>query len=231
MEFSFGWSDLVRAATARAELVARDGIREAKVSGRSLGPARLLWKLDATHEARLTAGSLLPIVVAQDEKYRNRTVKTRLRFDSAGVDRFRQVSNSETPAKWKRVNFPSMRDVISSVLFVRSLPLKNGDRVGVVCFPGDSPYFAVATVEKRERIRCMEREMPAIRIGLEIRKLEVEDNEPTKAVNYAKFRNGTIWVSDDELRLPLRAEVRIFIGFVYGELTGYDLLAVPSSTR
>ncbi len=231
MDFSFGWSDLVRAAEAQAELVEQDGVWVAKVNGRSLGPARALWKMDARHEARVAAGSLLPIEAFQDETYRRRTVKTRLRFDRDGVHRFREVSNSKTPAKWKRVSFPSIRDVISGVLFVRSLPLKDGDRVALVCFPGDSPYFVVAQVEGRERIRSMGRERPAIRIGLQIRKLEVEDNEPTRAVDYAKFRNGTVWVSDDELRLPLRAEVRIFIGFVYGELTGYELLGVPSSTR
>lgn len=231
MEFSFGWSDLFRAAVAQAELIDGDGVWLAKVSGRSQGPARLLWRMDASHRARIAADTLLPMHVDQSEKYRNRAVTTQLRFDPAGVERLRAVSTSGTPAKWKRVNFPSIRDVIGGVLFVRSLPLKDGDRIGVVCFPGDAPYLAVARVEKRERIRCMGRDMPAIRIGLEIRKLEVEDNAPTKAVDYAKFRAGTIWVSDDELRLPLRAEVRIFIGFVYGELTGYDLLAVPSSKR
>src|SRR5690606_759478 len=137
----------------------------------------------------------------------------------------------KSPTKWKWVNFPSIRDVIGGVLFVRSLPLKDGDRVGLVSFPGDSPYFVIAKVERRERIRCMDRDIPAIRLALEIRKLEVEDEVPTRAIEHAKFKSGPIWVSDDELRRPLRAEVRIFIGFVYGELTGYDWLATPSSSR
>jgi hypothetical protein len=44
------------------------------------------------------------------------------------------------------------------------------------------------------------------------------------AVGYEKFHNGTVWVSDDALRLPLRAEINVFIGFVYGELTKFEKL-------
>lgn len=231
MDFSFGWSDVIRAGRARAELVKRDGIWQAHVEGGSLGVARVLWRLDADYEGTVDAASLLPLAGEQNEKYRRRSILTKLRFDRDGVDRFREVVPSTSVAKWKRVNFPSIRDVIGGVLYVRSQPLKNGDQIGLVCFPGDSPYFVTATVEGRESVRCMDRDVPAIRLALKIRKLDVEDTVPTRAIEYAKFKSGTIWVSDDRLRLPLRAEVRIFIGFVYGELTGYDLLVPPSSTR
>ncbi len=82
----------------------------------------------------------------------------------------------------------------------------------------------IVTVEKRENIRCMGRSCPALRLSLDVRKLEVKSSRPTRAVDYSKFRSGTVWVSDDALRLPLRAEVHIFVGFVYGELASYEKL-------
>ena len=70
----------------------------------------------------------------------------------------------------------------------------------------------------------MGKNVPALRLSLDIRQLEVKNKRPDKAVSYAKFRSDTIWVSDDALRLPIRAEVNVFVGFVYGELTSYDRL-------
>jgi hypothetical protein len=37
-------------------------------------------------------------------------------------------------------------------------------------------------------------------------------------VPHGKFRSGSVWISDDADRIPLRAEVDIFIGYVFGEL-------------
>jgi hypothetical protein len=35
---------------------------------------------------------------------------------------------------------------------------------------------------------------------------------------HKKFRSGRVWISDDARRLPLRAEVDVFIGSVFAEL-------------
>ena len=104
------------------------------------------------------------------------------------------------------------------------IDLRTGDTVGLVCFPGDSPYFVTARVEGRETVRAMGRDWPAICLRLGVRKLEVKDKRPTEAVDYAKFRSGTVWVSDDARRVPLRAEVNVMVGFIYGELTGLEWL-------
>ncbi len=75
----------------------------------------------------------------------------------------------------------------------------------------------------------MGRDWPALRLSLQVLKLKVKKGNPDEAVEYSKFRSGTVWVSDDELRLPLRAEVNVFIGFVYGELQSFELL--PDDAR
>ena len=35
---------------------------------------------------------------------------------------------------------------------------------------------------------------------------------------HKKFQNGTIWLSDDADRIPLRIEVNIFVGYIFAEL-------------
>ncbi|MDD5201120.1 MAG: DUF3108 domain-containing protein [Terrimicrobiaceae bacterium] len=224
MHFRFGWSNVIEAAKADAVIQRTGGCYQVHVSGGSRGLARALWPLDAQHSALIDATTLRPVRIAQLERYRTRTIETQVRFDATGLDRLRKPSNPNSVAKWKRVNFTPIFDVLGGVLFVRSQPLRVGDRIGVVCFPGDSPYLAVVRVEKRERVRCMGRDWPALRLSLTVRKIETKSGRLTDAVAYSKFRSGTVWVSDDSLRLPLRAEVHVMIGFVYGELSGFELL-------
>jgi len=224
MEFEFGWSNVLKAAEARATIKRRGNEYHAVVTGKTNGLARALWPLDAQHTATIRASPLRPERIAQFERYRKSTIETQVRYDDTGLDRFRKVSPSKDKARWKRVNFEPVYDVIGGVLYVRSQPLKIGDRIGVVCFPGDSPYIAIVTVKARENIRCMGKVRPALRLSLEVRKLEVEGKKPTDAVAYGKFKSGSVWVSDDDLRLPLRAEVNVFVGFVYGELTAFEKL-------
>jgi len=224
MHFDFGWSNVLKAAQADAIFQRQKTEYRVRVTGGTVGIARALWTLDAQHSAMILASPLQPERMAQLERYHKRTIETQVRFDGKGLERLRVVTPTKEKPKWKRVEFEPMFDVLTGVLYVRSQPLKTGDKIGVVAFPGDSPYLTIVRVVRREKIRCMGRDWPAIRLSLDIRKLEVKDGQPTEAVSYAKFRSGTVWVSDDDLRLPLRAEVSIFVGYVYGELTSYERL-------
>jgi hypothetical protein len=224
LEVRFGWSNVLEAAAAEATIKREGDVYTADVTGKTEGLARALWPLDARHQAKISASRLSAEHTRQSERYRKRSIDTEVKFDEHGVDRFRKTSDAGTPPKWKRFDFAPVFDVIGGVMFVRSQPLKVGDTVGLVCFPGDSPYVTVVRVEKRETIYCMGRDWPALRLSLGVRKLETKKNQPTEAVGYSKFRSGTVWVSDDELRLPLRAEVSVMIGFVYAELSGFKLL-------
>jgi hypothetical protein len=224
MHFAFGWSNVLKAAEADATIQGKGAEYRANVSGKTEGVARTLWPLDAQQSATIQASPPRPKRMVQIERYRTRTIQTQLRFDASGLDRLRSTSNSKKPERWKRVDFEPIHDVVSAILYVRSQPLRIGDEVGVVCFPGDSPYLGVVKVEKREMIRSMGKTVPALRLSLTVRQLEVEKKKPTKSVPYAKFHSGTIWVSDDALRIPLRAEVSVFVGFIYGELVSCEKL-------
>jgi hypothetical protein len=100
------------------------------------------------------------------------------------------------------------------VLLARSQPLNQGDRLTLAVFPGDWMYLARLKVEGRKKLRWRGEERKAIRLALEIDRIEKNYSlSPHK-----KFQHGTIWVSDDEWRIPLRIEVKVFVGHVFAEL-------------
>lgn len=222
LEYSFGWSDLVEAARATVDY--RPGVEDLRVTARgaTTGVARLLWKMDARHDAIIDPRSFRPRWIEQYEVYRNRNIETRVVFNGPdGLQRFRRVNpDPRLTARWKTVLIDDIFDILGGLLFVRSQALKNGDKLRVVGFPGDSPYLVDLKVMGRDTIPIMGVPRSAIRIELWVQKIEVKKKRPVGLVPYRRFRSGTVWISDDELRVPLRAEVGIFVGSVTGELVG-----------
>jgi hypothetical protein len=92
--------------------------------------------------------------------------------------------------------------------------LNQGDRLTLAVFPGDWMYLARLKVEGREKLRWRGKEKPAIRVALEIDRI----NKDYTLSPHKKFQHGTIWVSDDDQRMVLRIEVKVFIGHVFAEL-------------
>jgi hypothetical protein len=88
-------------------------------------------------------------------------------------------------------------------------------------------YLARLKVEGREKLRWRGGERKAIRVALEIDRIEKDYSlSPHK-----KFHHGTIWVSDDDLRIPLRIEVKVFVGHVFAELVEMNAGRVPLRPR
>jgi len=217
-EFRFGWSDL-EAGRAKAKLTDEGGAVRMQVEGGSTGLARSLWKIDATHTATILKDGLQSRAFNQVEKYAKKTVTTQAVFQPDGLWRQRDVvPDPKGPAKWKRIKITPIRDIIAAMFFIRSHPLANKDRVGVIAFPGDASYLVEVEVAGRETIKAAGKSWPAIKLTFQINKIVKLDKKENKLEPHKKFRNGTIWISDDENRIPLRAEVNIFIGYVFGEL-------------
>lgn len=188
------------------------------------GLARTLWKLDANFESAVAPDTLLPIAVEQREAYAKTTVTTRLAFTPDTVTRARDESPPpSTPHKTKRFKYPRARDFHAAYLFARSQPLAPRDRLSFVVFAGSDGYLATLTVTKCETISFRQASYPAIRCDLALQKLDRKHG----LVPHTKFQSATIWLSDDNARLPLKARVRVFIGTVNLELES-SLPPIPS---
>lgn len=178
------------------------------------GIARMLWRMDATHEARGDMRTLTPLTLLQTEVYHYQTIRTELHFDPSGVKHLRQSTNDRKPARQKRYNFPNLFDIQTALLWVRSQKLETGDVYRIVVYPATTPYLATITVEGREQIKVKAGAYPAIRMDL---KLEKVTSDMTLAP-HGKFKRATGWLSDDTDRLPLRMNAQVFVGSVWVEL-------------
>lgn len=216
-DFRFGWSN-IEAAKSNAKISFSGNEVNVEVEGGTTGLARTLWSLDAKSKVTFLRDSFKPVRSEQYEKYAKKEVSMESVSKPDGLWYIRWVKPSppESFAKWKRMKVQPTRDIVGAMFFIRSQPLKDGDKVGLIAFPGDSAYLVEVEVKKRETITVAEKARAAIRLEFKLQKIETKGGE--HLVEHTKFRNGTVWLSDDQDRIPLRAEVDIFIGYVYGEL-------------
>jgi hypothetical protein len=119
---------------------------------------------------------------------------------------------------WTSAQLPGVRDLFAAMLLVRSQPLRDGDRLRLTVFPDRSPYLVDLTVEGRDTLVMFGRKIRAIRFSVRIQSIETQGPAIGRLAPHKKFRSGRVWMSDDDRRLPLRAEVDVFIGSVFAEL-------------
>jgi hypothetical protein len=212
--YHFGWAGFI-AATAEARFSKPSQDRfQLEGNGRTVHLVRILWKFDVDYRSIANASTLHPIEANQTETYHSKKITTHLQFSSSGVNRTRNETPSKGISKPREFNFPNLFDLHSALLYLRSQPLNDGSVYRVVVYPATSAYLATFTAVRREKISVRAGVYQAIRIDLRLQKVGKDFVlEPHK-----KFRRATVWVSDDNLRVPLRAEAQIFIGTVFAEL-------------
>ena len=213
--YVFGWSGISAAAADVKLERGAGGVWNATVRGGTTGAARKLWKLDAEFQSEVAEKGWQSVYCVLTEKYQRYRVTETSEFRPGGV-RSRRESTKEgaSPGKWLNFYVSGLRDMAGALLLARSQPLNNGDRISLAVFPGEWMYLVRLKVLGREELRWQGQERNAIRCSLEIDWIGKDYTlKPHK-----KFQRGTVWVSDDELRLPLRVEVKVFIGSVFAEM-------------
>jgi len=213
--YVFGWSGI---EAAEADVTLRRGLGgnfTGTVHGGTKGMARSLYRLDADYRTEVAGADFRSRQFTLTERYRTYRVEEKAEFRPGGVRAWRDSDKKGAkPPKWKNFYVPGLRDMAGVVLLARSQPLNQGDRLALAVFPGDWMYLGRLKVEGREKLRWRGEERRAIRVALEIDRIEKDYSlSPHK-----KFHHGTIWVSDDEWRIPLRIEVKVFVGHVFAEL-------------
>jgi Protein of unknown function (DUF3108) len=212
--YHFGWSGFT-AGTADIHFTKTPDRRyQLDATGRSVGLVRALWKLDATYHGLVDAETLRPISSKQTEVYRRKKVMTDLTFTDSGVTRTRTDVPGTGPSTAKPFDFPGLFDLHSAMLYLHSQPLTDHSVYRLVVYPATAAYLTTVTVLGRERISVHAGSYNAIKLDLQLKRVGKNfELEP-----HRKFRRATIWVSDDENRIPLRIEAQIFVGTVFAEL-------------
>lgn len=217
--YAFGWSG-IEAASADVSLRRGDGgNRIASVRGGTSGWVRSLWKIDADYRAVLAEENWRSVSYTLEERYRSYKTLEKTEFTLEGARSWRENSKpGASPPRWKAYDLAGLRDMAAALLLARSQALEPGQWVRLGVFPGEGMYLVHVTLEGREKITLRGKEYAALRSSLHIDQITKEHAlEP-----HRKFQRGTVWVSDDEARIPLRVEVKVFVGSVFAELVSFD---------
>jgi Protein of unknown function (DUF3108) len=217
LTYRFGWSGIT-AAHADVHLVNQDDTVKTTASGSTTGFARTLFRLDLDHECVSHRSSMLPIHVVQDEKYANLLVHTTIQFNSEGVTSLREVTPSKDPPKPRTLEFYPVYSLETALMWLRSQPLTDGEKEVMVVYANNAAYLGTIKVAGRERIRIGDSERNAIKVDFTFKSID----QHLELRTYKRFKSGRGWLSDDQLRLPLRVEADIFIGYVFAELETAD---------
>jgi hypothetical protein len=102
---------------------------------------------------------------------------------------------------------PGTRDILSALYYVRGQDLKVGEEVIVSTFEGGKSYDARVKVLRCERVSVGESEVDCLVIEPEIMEGP-----------FAKKGNLLIWVTDDELKIPVLMKSKVAIGSFVAKL-------------
>jgi hypothetical protein len=230
LRYSLSWNHLINAG--EASIVMRDEKKSegpshntllGEASARSSGPARLLWSYNCELKSEVDKTSLRPIWFEHSETENKQTVSYRTDFKAGRVETMRHEADPETgkvKSKKRTFKYANVYDLLSSILCLRSLPLKNGEIITGVIQPFDSPYLVSFEVQGRESRKYQGKKRDTIRLGVKIQKI----NKDLTLRAYKKMKTATLWVSEDEYRLPLEIRADIFIGYVAATLVERNFL-------
>ena len=161
-----------------------------------------------------TDNELLPMVHERDQQEGSRHF-TRAFVYLHADNVIRIGRDASHAASEEGVSLPlarSARDAISAVFYARTLPLVTGDRYLIPVNEAGRNLVVDLVVAGRERITIQGREVAAIRLEPQMRR-RVERRRPIAA---------TLWVSDDERKVPLALDLDANFGRVRLELVSYQ---------
>ena len=211
--YHFGWSGIT-AGTGDIHFNKNDKRFELDAAGKTTGFVRALWRLDASYHGVVDAETLHPTESKQTEIYRKKKLITDLSFTNSGVQRTRTEGSGAGKTSTVPFNFPGLFDLHSAWLYLRSQPLTDHSVYRIAVYPATSAYLTTVTVLGREHVSVRAGSYNAIKVDLQLKRVGKKfELEP-----HRKFRRATIWISDDENRIPLRIEAQIFVGTVFAEL-------------
>jgi hypothetical protein len=220
--YGLGWEGF-RAATAKFVFtrVPDKHVLRLKAQASTTGIVRTLWTLDANMISTVRDSSLRSVETRQHEKYRSEEKYFRLEFmlDRVIERRFESPSEKERTRK-RTTKIANLLDITGAFLFLRSLPLKNGDTESIMVFPASKPYLARITVLGREKVKVPAGTFGAIKAKLELWKIERDFSLKP----HTKFKSATAWISDDNARDLLKIDAGVFVGSVWAELENIEPL-------
>ena len=221
LSYALSWKKRVKAGLMDFEITEPyPGVYLSKASGKSIGLARALFPYDFSGTSQTNANTLKPLTFDFTDKLKSKTHKYSILFQPSQMitqtDLTDHKTGTTTPYRHAyRFKQDVGLDLMSSVLYLRSQALTDRQKVSLVTATFNKPYLTEFTVIGREKKRFEEATVNAIKLDVKISKIHGNMTiEP-----YTKIERATVWISDDEYRVPLELNAKIFIGYINAQLT------------
>ncbi|MDA7877605.1 DUF3108 domain-containing protein [Akkermansiaceae bacterium] len=175
--------------------------------GGSTGWAHALFPFQFNYISFLNPKTRRPLMFVGSEKERDKLTKQEYRFTSSGVTGLEtKTRDGKVRTSKDKFPYPNSLDLFSGLLQIRSMTLKNGEKVIMPFHPVASPYLARVKVLGRETHRGRK----CIKLDISMEKID----EKMQLKEYKKLKSATVWLSDDAWRIPIEVRAKVYVGDV-----------------
>ena len=221
LRYKMSYSGWLRAGTAILEIeeTAYNGkkVFHAKGSGWTSGPIKWFYKVDDVYESYFDKDSVKPYLFKRkiDEVgyKKNRSIRFNYSSKKAYVQDF--INQTDTS-----IAFVNVQDMMSSFYYLRNQKvddLKIGDEIGIDMFLDSQVY--------RFKLQFLGREMLSTKF-VKIKSLIFRPLVQSGRIFKAE-ESVTLWVTDDDNRIPIKMKASLSVGSLRAELESYKGLANP----
>jgi len=220
--YEVSWSQLMQAGTIRIDIEPRgDDWIEASAEARSMGAARLLWPYESRTRTRIASKTLYPSRLEHAQTEHDEKSVYQVRYDRGAVtleSTTRTRDGAESERETRVLPVEQIRDILSTLLFLRQSELKAGERIRLVVQPLESLFLVTFKVIGPESREVLGKTWKTIRLEMSLRGI----GEDFALVDDDKLRGATFWLSDDARQVPVEIQADLFIGYVSMRLAGLN---------
>lgn len=223
LDLQVSWNGMINAGTVRVEFAPADAKKPGYYIVRSFaashGAAAVLFPYQTHFWSEVNPLTLRPHYFHAVETDKKETVVTTVDHDPGRVvsqQAAKRLKTGNVTLTNQTFTFEPVFDIFSSMLFVRSQKLDDGDKITLAMHPLDTPYILRVKVQGRE----VHNGRNAIRLTVGMRKI---DSKTLELRPYKKLKqDATLWLSDDADRIPIELRAAVFIGDVRATLVSLN---------
>ncbi len=213
------WKGMIESGNLRIEFAppnaTKAGTYVVRASASSVGAAALLFPYQGSFWAELDPTTLRPILLDTVELDQKERVHTTVKYLTDRIETHeesKRLKTGVTKPHDHTFNFAPVFDIFSAMLHVRSQKLDDGDLIAIVVCPFSTPYILKVKVQAHE----VHNGSKAIRLSIGMQKI---NRDTLELQDYKKLKkDATLWLSDDDERIPVEFRAAVFIGDVRATL-------------
>lgn len=217
--YTVSWKGLVNAGMVDLRFAPKEhpkkGSYVVKSDSKSTGAASSLFPYWSTFWSEIDPVRLVGKKFFATENDDKESISTTSRFHSQYAETKESTKSFKTgitKKETKRFDFTPTHDLFSAILFVRSQKLNDGDKMALVVHPFGTPYLVRVWVADHNKHHGK----AAIHLRISMRKI---DRKTQELKPYKKMRKeASLWIGDDERRIPLELRASVFIGDIRATL-------------